>query len=235
MAKVPTDTTPIKIIADSAESRSGVISRLKRMPGYEVEVLGLDSGDYIVGEGCVVERKSARQFYNSILDGRYIAQGKMIAEAFGRVIYIIEGDLNDTPHNSTRESVFYGALYYLSVLEGISIIPSSDVEETAALIATMARHSQKGLGFIPPLRLKKPSAAVGDDKAKLYIIERLPGIGRKRARDILAYFGSVQKVFAASREEWLAMPNIGPASVDKIFAVIRKNVPSRWISQTQTG
>jgi ERCC4-type nuclease len=234
MAKVPADTTSIKIIADSAESRSGVISRLKRMPGYEVEVLNLDSGDYIVGEGCVVERKSARQFYNSILDGRYIAQGKMMAEAFVQVIYIIEGDLNDTPHNFTRESVFYGALYYLSELEGISIIQSSDVEETAALIATMARHSQKGLRFIPPLRLKKP-AAVGDDKAKLYIIERLPGIGRKKARDVLAYFGSVQKVFAASREEWLAMPNMGPASLDKILAVIRKNVPSRWISQTQTG
>ncbi len=210
------DMVPIKVIVDAAETRSGIIDILKRTDGYQIEVKTLDCGDYLVGDNCVVERKAAVDFFASILDGRFISQAKLMSESFGRCIYIIEGNLHKTPHNFTKAAM-YGALSFLSVLEGISIIPSASIEETAALVATMARHAQQGLGYVPALRVSKPKEK---ETSKLYVIEGLPGIGGKRAKDVLAYFGSVAKVFSASREEWLTMPGMGKSTVDKIFTVI---------------
>src|ERR1039457_925798 len=207
---------PIKIIADAAETRSGIISLLQKLPGYEIEVRTLDSGDYQVGENCIIERKRNVDLFSSILDGRFISQAKLMAESFSRVIYIIEGNLGDVPHGFSTEAI-HGAISFLSVLEGISVIPSRDTAETASLVATMARHCQQGLGYVPPLRVSKPK---GGDTSKLFIIEGLPACGGKRARDILAHFGTVAKVFTAKREDWMQIKGLGQVTVDKILSVI---------------
>jgi excinuclease UvrABC nuclease subunit len=56
----------------------------------------------------------------------------------------------------------------------------------------------------------------------LFIIEGIPGVGAQKARTILSHFGSVAKVFGASRTEWLAVPGLGKAIVDRVFAVIHE-------------
>lgn len=211
-----TANTPIRIVADAKESRSGVINHLKKMVGYEIEVRNLDTGDYLVGEQVIVERKAAADFVASITDGRFVAQSRLMTETFGRVVYVVEGDLNKTLYSLPPESL-HGALSFLAVLEGISVIPSAGIAETASLVATMARHAQQGLGYVPPLRVQKPK---GGETAKLFLIEGLPGIGGKKSREILAYFGSVSKMLAASREEWLGMPGMGKGTVEKVFAVL---------------
>lgn len=210
------NTPAIKIVADAAETRSGIIKLLQAMPGYEVEVASLDCGDYLVGENCIVERKANVDFFASLLDGRFIPQLQLMTESYERVVYIIEGDVHGTEHSFSKESI-YGALSYLSVLAGASLIPSANPQETAMLVATMARHSQQGLGYIPPLRVQKPKDGL---TSKLYMLEGLPGCGGKRARDILSHFGTVAKALTATREEWMSVPGMGKATVDKILSVL---------------
>lgn len=210
------DNTPIKIIADGTETRSGIIKLLQSMPGYEIEVRTLDSGDYLVGENCIVERKRNVDLFSSILDGRFFPQLQLMTESYERVVYIIEGDVHDTEHGFSKESI-YGALSYLSVIAGASLIPSANAQETANLVATMGRHCQKGLGYIPPLRVQKPKDGI---TSKLYVLEGLPGCGGKKARDILTHFGTVGKALNATREEWLQMKGMGATTVDKIMSIL---------------
>lgn len=210
-------TAPIRITADASESRSGIIGRLQRMPGFEVQLKAMECGDYLVGTGVIVERKCNTDFFASILDGRFIEQVERMSEMYDRIVYLIEGDLLKTQHNF-QEPAIHGALSYLAVLQGASVILSADVASTASIVATMARHCQQGLGYIPPLRVGKPKAGT---TAKRFIIEGLPGVGPKKASDILAYFGGrVDRVFTASKEDWLKMPGMGKAGVDKIFEVL---------------
>lgn len=206
----------IKIIADASETRSGIIKLLQALPGYEIEVRSLDCGDYLVGEDCVVERKANADLFASILDGRFISQCQLMTEAYGRVIYLVEGGVHDTPHGFSKESI-YGALSYISVLCGASLIPSANVKESASLIATMARHSQHGLGYHPPLRVQKPKDPIA---AKLYVLEGLPAMGGSKARDVLAHFGTVGAALSATREEWLQIPGMGKATVEKIWTIL---------------
>ena len=121
------------------------------------------------------------------------------------------------PHGFTSASL-QGALSDLVVLEGVSVIPSKDVKDSAGLIATMARHAQEGLGYEIPLRVAKPK----DIRVlQQYIIEGLPGIGPKRAQDILAHFGSVLATITASKEDWMRVPGLGKATAEKVTEIIR--------------
>jgi ERCC4-type nuclease len=45
-------------------------------------------------------------------------------------------------------------------------------------------------------------------------------MGGKKARVVLAHFGTVGKAMSASREEWLQIPGMGNTTVDKILAVL---------------
>lgn len=192
------------------------ITLLQKMPDHEIDIRSLDSGDYLVGEGVIVERKAAADLISTIQDGRFISQCQLMMETYNKVIYIIEGDIAKVKHPLPPAAI-HGALSYLSILCGASLIPSTSPADTASLVSTMARHIQKGLGYVPALRVDKPK---GGEHSKLYVLEGLPGVGGKKAQDILAHFGSVEKAFSTSREEWLSVPNMGKASVDKIFAVI---------------
>ena len=50
-----TGPKPVTIVADSREARSGIASRLAKIPGVTLEQAELSSGDYLIGNGIAVE------------------------------------------------------------------------------------------------------------------------------------------------------------------------------------
>src|SRR5438105_11297004 len=71
----------IEVTADVHELRSGVPKRLEEL-GVAVIRKRLPVGDYIVGNGAVVERKSALDLQNSLIKGRFWVQiGKLRSAA----------------------------------------------------------------------------------------------------------------------------------------------------------
>jgi ERCC4-type nuclease len=53
---------PTQVIADHRESKSGVGECLAALPGVRLRWEKLSTGDYVVGEGAIFERKTASDF-----------------------------------------------------------------------------------------------------------------------------------------------------------------------------
>ncbi len=64
----------IKVLADHRESASGVLDFLQALPGTIVEITTLSTGDYLVADQVLFERKTATDFAASLVDGRLFSQ-----------------------------------------------------------------------------------------------------------------------------------------------------------------
>lgn len=202
----------IELIADSREARSGIAERIGSMPGYSVRVEQLEVGDFIPGPGVVVERKRGPDWAASILDGRFIPQIKLMKATYGRAIVLIEGSVTDT-FSRIELNALMGAKSWVAALQEVPMLHTANEEESAALLAIMARHLQEGLGYDEPLRSNKPK---DNGVIAQYIVEGLPGVGPGKAKGLLAAFGSASGVFGASVQALAAVKGIGPKTAERI-------------------
>lgn len=204
-----------QIIVDSRESRSGMAPLLAKL-GLNIVSQELEVGDYVLAEGLGVERKAAVDFIGSIMDRRLFLQAPLMKQAYKRPFIIVEGNLFNT-RSAIEPAALMGALSYLSVMEGISVLHTHDPEQTAMLMATMHRHATEGLGYEIALRGGKPK-----DRGlqAQYLIEGLPGIGPKVAKQLLSHFGCASDILAATAEDLRKVPGIGPKTVLVITEVL---------------
>lgn len=142
---------PVTIVADSRETRSGIATKLARIPGVTVEQAELSSGDFLIGGGFAVERKAATDFIVSIMEGRLFDQMARMAIEHERVVVLVEGDIYDT-RSSIAPEALDGAISYISLLSGASLIFSPSLARTPHILHRMALHATHGLGYEIPLR-----------------------------------------------------------------------------------
>jgi len=207
----------ILIYVDHREANSGVAEELAALPQVRIEVQALPVGDYVLSERLVVERKTTSDFVQSILDRRLFAQTEALLSACPRPVFIVEGaDLYAAGH--VHPNAVRGALSYLVVLKNIPVLRTSDPAETAALLATMARHEQHGLGYKVSPHLKRRGASPAQQQC--YLIEQLPNIGPSLAEALLRHFGTPEAVLTASKEELCQVPGIGPIRARKIRTLL---------------
>ena len=204
------------ITADMREQRSKVCGYLEKNRKVTVEYVDLACGDYVCGPGVAVERKESTDFVSSIMDNRLFSQIHRLKAEYERPIFLIEGDIFQT-RSQIPPAALIGALSYLSVIEGISVIHVSDAEKTALMLETMARHSQKGLGYEVALRSQKPKDA---SILSQYIVEGLPSIGPKAAQNLLKYFKTVSRVFSATEKDLYEVPGIGKKTASRIHEIL---------------
>lgn len=213
------NTPAIHIDVDVSESASGVARLLAKMSGVTVSEGRLPCGDYVCSENVVIERKTATDLIASIMDRRLFAQVANMTGNFETSILLLEGDPYDT-RSGIAPTALDGAFSWLVTLSGVTLLPSSGVEHSARLIATVARHAQQGLGYEIALRSAKPKVI---EMQRQYLIEGLPGVGPGRAKKLLEHFGSPSAVFAATVEQLKAVPGIGEGAAAGIVRVLHDN------------
>jgi Fanconi anemia group M protein len=211
--------TPAKLVtihADSRESRCGIATELARFNGVTVEQAELPSGDYLIGGGIAVERKSADDFVLSVMDGRLFDQIARMLNEHTQAVVLVEGNPYAVRSAIPAESID-GALSYVSLLSGAAFAFSPSLEATPRILWRMALHAQHGLGYEIPLRVAKPKPAgiLGQ-----YLVEGLPGVGPAMAKRLLAHFGSARAVFAADLGALCAVKGVGQKSAEAILAAL---------------
>jgi len=193
------------IVVDKGEAGNRVVSRLLKL-GLEVRMERLEVGDYQLSDRLVVERKTALDFLRSIADKRLFNQALEMAEKFEKRVLIVEGGRLYSSSGFHPNAV-KGALCAMAVQFGISVLQTRTPEETAALLAAMARQEQVGLKEIS-LRPKRRASSLAQQQE--YIVESLPGVGPKLSKALLERFGTVEKIFTASEQELEQVNLIGP-------------------------
>lgn len=206
------------VFVDKRELRSGISERLREL-GVQVKEITLEVGDYLISEGVAVERKTAKDFVSSIIDGRLFEQAKNLTNNFQHPIIVIEGE--DFYERNVHPNAIKGAIASLVMDYGITILQTKDLDETAEMLAIMAKRELKN-GHVARLRGEKKPAS--DREMQLYLVEGLPGVGPELARKLLAKFKTVEGVFTASEKELKEVEGLG----DKKAKEIRRILTKEW-------
>jgi len=194
--------TVLSLLYDHREERSG-IPRMLRAAGLDARAAQLAVGDYVLSDRVIVERKTGADLAASIKDRRLFEQIERLAEAYEAVVVVVEG----VPIH-IAQSAWKGALARV-LLSGAAVVATDDTRDTADWLERLARLEGGGpseaRGRPRPRRPTEDRAAVAED-----VLTCLPGISTVGARRLLAHFGSLPAVFAASGEELRAVAGIGP-------------------------
>ena len=173
----------------------------------------LEVADYLVG-GVAFERKSADDFVSSMVDGRLFEQVLELRRSYERAALIVEGDLwRALGRRSVRIEAVLGALGAIARL-GVSIIPTPNAQGTGKLLCYVARQEEReGQGIRV---VKRRPHTVGE--AQIRLLASLPGIGVRRAEEILARFSTPLNALVNYRR-W-SLLGVPDAVIDKVGLVL---------------
>ncbi len=206
----------ITIVVDTRELSSSVVRELLSL-GVISKPKRLEVGDYVLSSRVCVERKTTEDFLQSIIDGRLFEQAVMLKRSYARPVMLIEGDSLYTRRNISPQAI-RGALAAIAIDLGIPIFFTESEAESAALIAAIARREQQEGGRYVEIRSEKRAATLKEQQE--FIVAGLPNINTTLAKRLLKEFGSVEKIFTASKEELERVHGIGEKIAEEIRRVI---------------
>jgi len=210
-----------KIFVDARES----LDVKEALAELECEVVEetLTPGDYVVSEDCAVERKELHDFFRSVFDGRLFEQAERLAAAYANPCLLVEGDVIRAVKAIQNPMAFWGALARVMADHNISVIFTPDAQNTAMFLRSLATKLQGEAKRRVAVK-QKPRAYTLKQK-QLTVVQSLPKIGRQRAEVLLKKFGSVRRVFQASKSEMLSVKGLGEKTVQEIMEVLDTKYP----------
>lgn len=197
----------VHVTVDAREPRAAALALEDR--GVTVAVRNLHAGDYVVGSGTLVERKTVRGLHLDVVSGRFWAQLNALRAACVSPWLVVEGaDLADGP---ASDAAVRGVLVAATDL-GVGVLRSDNLEETATWLHLLARRRQLPLPRRRPRRVP-PVVPTSSGEAMLAAV---PGVAQATARRLLLRFGSVAAIAAAPIEELIGIPGIGAKRAEAI-------------------
>lgn len=204
----------MKIIVDHREQRSQVIVSLEKL-GADIEITTLNVGDYVVSDRVAFERKRIDDLLATLLERRELfSQLKDLARSYKRPILIIEGDdpffsLNHRLHPNAIQ----GILNTIALMR-IPVLYTLNEAETAQVITMIAEKEQGKRNR--PFNLHGKRSRFSPCEAKEYVVSSISGIGPIVTRNLLIYFGNVENIMTAPRDELMKVERVGSKTADRI-------------------
>jgi DNA excision repair protein ERCC-4 len=208
----------VQIAVDDRERSSGIVAELEKLDGVIVKMEHLAVGDYCIDGAVLIERKTAVDFAQSLMDGRLFAQASRMAASPLRPAYIIEGSSAEWSQLGVSREALQGALITLMLIFDVPVLRSWAPAESARL---MLYTGSQLVRLRHPDYLPYRQAKAKRKKARqLRVLQSLPGIGPDRAKRLLERFGTVRACFDASKTELQKVEGIGPKIAEAIDQVI---------------
>ena len=209
-------STNTMIAVDHREANSTLPAMLK-LHGHEVSLEHLAIGDVRISDRIIIERKSARDLVDSLIDGRLINQAKRMLSAAPRPLLIIESNETERVHPNAVQ----GAMACITLDLGLPVLMTGSIEATARFISIAAKresritdlligHSRRKaiepekaaidaaaaelLGIISGSEKEKPLAKRWEKEVlalRCKILANLPGIGPITAQKIMLEAGDI--------------------------------------------
>ncbi len=194
----------VAILADHREDNK-VVKELMDL-GISVKTAQLESADYVVSGRVGVELKKVPDFVASIIDGRLLEQVRELKKNFEKAIIIIEGLEDIYTVRRVHPNAIRGMLAAIVLDFGVPILYTKNPEDTAGVLAIMAKREQDHSGnFVSPE--KKPHTV---QEQMEFIVSAFPNMGAQNAKKLLLHFKSIKKIVNANKEELRKVDGIGP-------------------------
>src|SRR6201987_5741854 len=212
---------PTEVIADHRESMSGVGGDLAALPGVRLRWENLSTGDYIVEQGAIFERKTASDFAASLLDQRLFSQAKRLADQPLRAAFIIEGSTDDWSRLGIRREALQGALITLALIFDLAVFRSLNPKETSQILIYAGHQFARLRQDAPRYRIYKAKRRWTQ---QIHLLATLPAVGPDRAYRLLDHFGSIQACITAPARELQKVPGIGPKTAAAIRDLVSAEI-----------
>lgn len=210
------------VIADSRESKSTVVKNLDRNEDIDLKVKNnMEVGDYIVGNECAIERKSAQDLHDTITGDRSVfEQIKNMSNSYDRPVLLIEGGHGELYTKNIHPNSIRGILASLVSDFNCTIIESVDEEDSAEIIRSLAEKEQDDTESTVNPHGNKDTQTVSSQQE--YIVSSIDTIGPKTAKKLLNDFGSIHNIFTANKDDLKNVSGIGDSTANKIYSIIRQ-------------
>jgi DNA excision repair protein ERCC-4 len=212
-----TKNNHLTIVADYRESPSGIPDMLA-MSQVQFISKALKSGDYLIDNQIIAERKTNEDFIQSIIQKRLFGQCSKLRHSGYLPIFIIEGNPYQTKHCISREAI-RGALISISVSWQIPVLCTQNTRETCEILLNIGSQ-MKSQDFPVYRKGYKPKRL---KNLQLFFLQGLPGIGSRLGLAMLKRFGSLQRIVNAPADELCKVPGIGSCKAESIREFLEKN------------
>ena len=238
----PPDVPGALICADDRELNSSVVARLKSL-GADVRIDRLVTGDFRIGERILVERKTVRDFVDSLVDGRLLEQASRLVGAAPRSLLLIEGE-GLFESNRVHPHALMGTLTTLALDFGIPIVTTKDGAETARFLTVASRREESMLDGLTPqardrLEAVKPEiwmdpvtqAAAGARELRkspnqekftaMSLLIAIPSVDQDLANRLLNRYGTIAALIWADEDDLRQVEGITETQVREIWRTFR--------------
>lgn len=213
------DLQPVPVLADHREQNSPLMARLTSDQRFDLHMATLTSGDYLLDETILIERKTLPDLVASIRDGRLFSQASRLASAdYPQLAMLAEGVGRDLDGSGMRREAVQGAIINLSMFFGLPVLRSRSEDETLWIFRCLFRQHRRLLSHALPRKGRRPRAKRA---MQYHVLQGLPGVGPGRARALLDYLGSVEAVFTAGEKALVQVPGIGRDTARNIRRVLQ--------------
>ncbi|SMO84730.1 DEAD/DEAH box helicase [Halorubrum cibi] len=209
----------VEVVIDQRELDSSIAKDLSTRDGLLTRLETLAVGDYVLSDRVAVERKSAADFVDSMLDSdrSMFEQVGELSRAYARPVLVVEGT-NLYGQRDIDPNAIRGALASLAVDFGISVLRTEGETDTTELLATIARREQETRDREVSVHGEKTTKTRAEQQE--YVVSAIADIGPVTARALLEYFGSVEDVMTAPEDDLLEVEGVGPVTAERIREVV---------------
>lgn len=182
-----------QLAVDHAESHSAFLDAVRRSGVFDVRMVHLATGDYLIEDEVLVERKSVADFNASLVDGRLFPQVARLAHSAHRSLLLIDGQTADVMPDVHPHSV-EGALVSIAAMWRVPVLHASDPEQAVRLLRFLAEQVRGPRHRVLRRLCRKPKRLASK---RLFLVQGLPGVGPALADRLLRHFGSVERIISA--------------------------------------
>lgn len=203
----------------------------------EFEIGQLPAGDlWIVKdqEVVVVERKSIADFMASMWNNRLWEQLLRLLSAdeisgykIKRWALVLDGKFEEYVQEYYEDGKLWarimGALLEVAFVYSTPVIIAENDEALRAFLRTLVNREREGKNEGAPKArwFQRAAEALPAKDSKVIALTAIPLIGEVMARNLLAHFGSIEKIAGASMEELQAVEGIGRVRAARIYELFR--------------
>lgn len=126
-----------QLSVDHSERHSGLLDAVHLSGKFDVRMAHLDTGDYLIANEVLVERKSVADLAVSLVDGRLFPQVARLAHSQYRSLLLIEGPTPASIPDIHPHSL-EGALVSIAAMWRLPVLQSSDSEQSARMLRFLA-------------------------------------------------------------------------------------------------
>jgi len=213
------EETETIIYVDTRESVD--IKNELRLFKLKIEERQLDVGDFVISDDICVERKTIKDFVNSIIDGRLFPQLIQLKQKYNKPILLLEKGVNS---DRITQNAFFGALASVVADFNVPLIMTETVKESAALLYFFAKREQTEKK--KSVKVREGEKPVIIKEVQRYVLAGIPGVSSVLANRLLVEFGTLLNIFNAPEEKLVEVKGIGKAIARRIREIVTSEYSS---------